>query len=150
MKEIAKLGLILTLVATVAAGALSLTYIMCSPEIEAEKEKALKLAIREILPEGKGRAIAVDPAGYSGPIEMLVGIGDDGRVKGVKILKISETPGLGLNADNSRFLSQFKGKTVDDKLKAKFDVQAITGATITTQAVADGVREALEEFRGSR
>jgi len=168
MKNILKLGVFLMIVAAIAAGALSLTYIYTKPKIEAQNIREINLALKEVLPEagtfeektknkikyylgkdGKksvGLVVTSSSKGYAGPIDMLVGIDLQGRVTGVKILKITETPGLGLNATNPKFLDQFKGKTSEDKLRAKLDIQAITGATITSQAVSNGVKEALEKF----
>jgi Na+-translocating ferredoxin:NAD+ oxidoreductase subunit G len=88
--------------------------------------------------------------GYGSEIEILVGIGEDESVNGVKIIKISETPGLGMEAEKPAFLQQFIGKNPDDELKAKSDIKAISGATITSQAVCDGVKQALTEFRDSK
>lgn len=173
MKDIAKLGIFLMIVAGIAAAALSTTYILCAPKIEEQKVREREAALTQVLPAATsfkeaqktvdgievsyfqgfsnektvGAAIMVSPMGYGGSIEMLVGIDSKGKVSGVKILKSAETPGLGLNADDPRFLLQFKGKSSDDKLKAKLDIQAITGATITTQTIADGVREALRIFK---
>lgn len=170
MKDIIKLTFVLTVVAVVSAAALSATYILTAPKIAEQKEKETKAALTEVLPkadvyykkaknvkgekieyfEGKvgdevvGVVILISPTGYAGPIEMLVGIDTSGTVTGTKILSLIETPGLGLNAKSPAFLSQFKGKTSADKLRAKMDVDALTGATITTQAIADGVREAIK------
>jgi Na+-translocating ferredoxin:NAD+ oxidoreductase RnfG subunit len=52
-----------------------------------------------------------------------------------------------MRASESRFLKQFTGKTSSSPLKAKKDIDAITGATITSQAVADGVKQALTRYR---
>jgi electron transport complex protein RnfG len=173
VKDIVKYGIILATVAAISAAALSLTYVLTAPRIAQLKAEETRQALKEVLPEadsykvgektidgeiisyfigrsGKnevGRAVMVAPGGYAGPIEMLVGIDSNGTVRGVKILALIETPGLGLNASDSEFLSQFRGKTIDDKLKAKSDIDAITGATVTSQAAADGVREALEIFK---
>jgi len=172
MKNILKLGIFLMIVAALAAGTLSITYIYTKPKIEEQKLLEINKALLEVLPEaskfedkrgienGKefqyyiglkakkkiGAVIPVSSKGYGGPIDMMVGISNDGKVTGVKIINLSETPGLGLNATEPSFLNQFKGKSLEDKLKAKLDIQAITGATITSQAVANGVREALEKF----
>ena len=77
---------------------------------------------------------------------MIVGMNTYGKVTGIKILSMSETPGLGTQANTPEFIGQFLGKTIKSKLKAKQDIDAISGATISTQAVANGVREALILF----
>ncbi len=98
-----------------------------------------------------GLIVTVSSPGSQAPINMLVGVKKDGTISGVKILSLSETPGLGANADNPNyfvnkekritFLGQFTGKNVaKDPLVAKQDVIAITGATITSNAVSKGVK----------
>ena len=165
LKEILKMGAFLAAVAAIAAGILAATYTVTAPLIEENKVLEINQALKQIIvgadsfkkqdgyyiAKQKGREIAkvysVAPVGYSGPIEMLVGVNDDGEVAGVKIIKITETPGLGLNATDPKFLSQFKNKTSKAPLEPKKDIDAITGATITTKAVCDGVREALGKFK---
>lgn len=88
--------------------------------------------------------------GYGGAIKMLVAVTLDGKVIGYDIQSHNETPGLGDNATKDPFKSQFKGKTVEnlevtkDKSNSK-NIQAMTGATITSKAVTKGVREAVEQ-----
>lgn len=78
----------------------------------------------------------VSPKGYGGKIEMMIGFDTDLKVVGIKYISMSETPGLGMNAKTDvNFNNQFKGKKAfsDDEL------DAITGATITSKAVNYGV-----------
>jgi electron transport complex protein RnfG len=99
-----------------------------------------------------GAAIRAACPSYNGPITSLVGVAAGGRISGVKILECSDTPGLGANAGASNyfvdqaagltFYGQFTGKSVTDPLEAKNDIQAITAATITSQAVAQTVKAA--------
>ncbi len=99
-----------------------------------------------------GLVLQATSPGSQAPIKLLVGIKKDGTVSGVKILESLETPGLGANASNSdyyvekenkiTFLGQFKGKKISDNFVPKEDVIAITGATITSAAVANGVKAA--------
>lgn len=168
MKEIIKLGLFLMIVSGLAALALTGTYLYTAPRIEAQKIIERQMALKEVLPQAEsfkevrtkteiyylglnkkgqkvGFVFAVAAKGYAGKIEMLVGIDKSGKVAGVKIENQKETPGLGSQAAEPKFLNQFKGKSSNDALKAKKDIQAITGATITTQAVCEGVREALKK-----
>lgn len=101
-----------------------------------------------------GYTIKVAPKGYAGIIEMMVGISTEGKVEGIKILNHSETPGLGALAPEPKFSDQFKGKPIDKPLavvkvpaSADNEIQAITGATITSKAVSDGVNEAVDFFK---
>ena len=77
----------------------------------------------------------------------MVGIGNDGKVTAVCVISHSETPSLGAVAaeDSSKgqaFRDQFAG--VDKAVTVGADIDAITGATITSKAVAEGVNLALE------
>lgn len=168
IEDMIKLSVFLTIACVIAAGALSITYVATKDTIALQKKSELNLALsKECLPGsssvkeekdhfigldkkgGKiGYAFRVSPEGYGGAIDMLVGINMKGSVVGVKILSLNETPGLGMQAAEAKFLKQFVGKNAKSPLKAKKDIDAITGASITSQAVADGVKEALKRFRG--
>ena len=91
---------------------------------------------------------AVTSEGYGGKIVLYVGVAADGSVGGVSILDISETPGLGMEAPKV-LTPQFAGKNVESFTYTKTgsrtesEVDAISGATITTQAVVNAVNGAL-------
>ncbi|HCQ90923.1 MULTISPECIES: RnfABCDGE type electron transport complex subunit G [unclassified Clostridium] len=100
-----------------------------------------------------GYCINVSTSGYGGPINMMIGISSDGTVKGIKILSHTETPGLGAKAEEPEFTDKFKEKKADSELTVvKGDasgddqIAAISGATITSKAVADGVNIATKAF----
>ena len=104
-----------------------------------------------------GAAVAAESQkAYSGRIEVLVGVAADGRVTAVEALQQNETPGLGAKIANAAdpFMRQFKGldaaRTRWAVVKDGGDIQAITGATITSRAVTAAVKEALEVFAGNR
>ena len=144
MGKIVKLGVILAIFCTISAGMLAFVYLFTQPRIELNSKLALEKAKLEVLPaSGKGKAISVSPRGYSGPIEMLVGVDPKGKVSGVKILSQRETPGLGAGIVKPSFLKQFIGKSSKDPIEPKKDIDAITGATISSRAVCEGVRDAL-------
>ena len=88
--------------------------------------------------------------GYGGDIQMAVGISTDNKIKGVSFLTINETVGLGMEAKEEDFRNQFVDKDTDEffytKNGAKYSnqIDAISGATITTSAVTDGVNGALK------
>ena len=103
--------------------------------------------------EAKGYVITTTThEGYGGDIQLSVGIANDGTVTGVEILSIGETAGLGMNADTPEFKAQYAGKVVDaftvTKTGASADneIDAISGATITTSAVTNAVNTALAYF----
>jgi len=85
---------------------------------------------------------------FGGEIIMMVGINQDLKVTGVDLTSLAETPGLGAKADEDEFKNQFTGKVAGInvvKSGAKdSDVQAISGATITSKAVTEGVNNALK------
>lgn len=90
--------------------------------------------------------------GYGGDISLSMGVSNDGCVKGVVILKISETAGLGMKAKDEKFTGQFRDKTVTQfaytktGASADFEIDAISGATITTKAVTNAVNAGLTYF----
>lgn len=90
--------------------------------------------------------------GYGGDISLSVGIDMDGKVTGVEILSISETAGLGMNAQKESFRSQYVGKDVDKfsvtKTGATTDdeIDALSAATITSNAFTNAVNAALDFF----
>lgn len=103
--------------------------------------------------EYAGLFVSVSPAGFGGKISTVVGIDAEGKVIGVEITKLSETPGLGSKATGSDFLGQYTGlsgplKVVKNAKTADNDIVAISSATITSKAVTGGVQQALD-FAGS-
>mgnify|MGYP003464640189 CR=1 FL=1 len=99
-----------------------------------------------------GYCVNVATAGFAGKIEMMVGFSLEGELLGIDILQNTETAGLGAKADDDSFKMQFKGKSTDltvqkSRTDNKNEIQAITGATITSRAVAEGVRLASEELK---
>ncbi|HJA65815.1 MAG TPA: RnfABCDGE type electron transport complex subunit G [Candidatus Mediterraneibacter cottocaccae] len=90
---------------------------------------------------------------YDGSLSLSVGIASDGTVKGVEMLSISETAGLGMKADESEFKDQFKDKKVESFAYTKSGgngdnmIDAISGATITTNSVTNAVNSALVYFQ---
>lgn len=90
---------------------------------------------------------------YDGELQLSVGIATDGTVKGVEMLSISETAGLGMKADEAEFKDQFKDKQVDQFSYTKSGetgddkIDAISGATITTNAVTNAVNSALVYYQ---
>lgn len=102
---------------------------------------------------GLGYVITVTThEGYAGDIQFTLGIQNDGTLNGMSILSISETPGLGMNAE-SVLKPQFAGKNVEHfevtKTGAKADnqIDAISSATFTSNAITDGVNAGLYYFQ---
>ena len=94
-----------------------------------------------------------DSEGYGGDIQLSMGVRMDGTLNGISILSISETAGLGMNADTDAFKGQFADKNVEqftytkNGASADNEIDAISGATITTNAVTNGVNGGLLTFQ---
>ena len=104
--------------------------------------------------ETLGYAFTVVPSeGYGGDIQFSMGVQNDGTLNGISILSIGETAGLGMNADTPAFKDQFVGKQVEKLQYTKNgatqddEINAISGATVTTNAMTNGVNAGLCAFR---
>lgn len=92
-----------------------------------------------------------DHEGYGGDIQFMMGIQADGTLNGISILAIGETPGLGMKAEEV-LKPQFADKKVEQFSYTKSgsmsesEIDAISGATITTNAVTNGVNGGLAYF----
>lgn len=93
--------------------------------------------------ESVGYCFEVNTAGYGGNIKMMVGINADGTVRGIGIVEMSETAGLGSRISEGEYLSQYGGKSGALTLS---DVDVITGSTVSSKAVMNGVNDALAAF----
>lgn len=149
----------------IIAGAFAIT----EPAAAAQRVKAKNDAMKELVKDAEsfkaidgkegwyagikgGKVIAyVVPAsgkGYAGKIEMLAAVTTDGKAMDFKVLKHAETPGLGDKMVFPKFRDQFANKVAKDlevvKVPTDKNIQALTGATITSRAVTNGVREAVE------
>lgn len=93
--------------------------------------------------------------GSQGSITFSVGIQNDGTVNGYSITSIAETPGLGMKAEEEEFYSQFEDKNVEafnvvKQTPASDDeIEAITGSTITSKAMANGCNAAIVYFQNA-
>lgn len=102
--------------------------------------------------EDAGYVITVtDKNGYGGNIQVSVGILPDKTVNGIAILSINETAGLGMNAQKPEFYGQYAGKQTESFYVSKDggngeEIQAISGATITSRAVTGAVNAALAYY----
>jgi len=156
----------------VAAFALSEVYAVTKPKIEQQKIDATNSALGQVLATAQsfkevekeslwygldqsgaktGIVVRSGLRGYGGPVPVLVGLDLAGRIVGIKVASpaegLKETPGLGLKAMDERFWKQFLG--ADSTVALKKDggtVDAISGATITSRAVARGVAQAIRKY----
>jgi len=102
---------------------------------------------------------SIAPHGYNAPIELLVAVGADSSVTGVRAVRYRETPGLGdkIDREKSSWIEQFRGKSLAippreawlvKQDEGQFD--SITGATVTSRAVVAAVKNALLYFEQHR
>ena len=93
----------------------------------------------------------VSKTGYGGDIALMIGADMKGEIQGLYILSYAETPGLGSKIDEESFKKQFVGKSVSKNkisvIKDGGEIDSITGATISSRAVAYAVEEGLEVFK---
>lgn len=97
-----------------------------------------------------GYAVSTTVSGYGGELSMMVGIDLEGKVTGVSVISMSETPGLGANCQTD-WINQYAGKTapltvVKTGNADDTQIDAITSATITSNAVTRGVNAAYYAF----
>ena len=172
MKENLKLGATLLAITAIAGLILAFAHDITKAPIEA-KAKADQAAAMKVVLEAEefteltdditnenvtgvfeaktgendaGYVFQVNSSGYGGKIQLMVGINGEGAVSGIKILSHTETPGLGSKAEDPTFTSQFKGLPAETELAVGSDIQAITGATITSKAVTNGVNTAINYY----
>ena len=179
MGKILKLGIVLFIITAVTGLLLGGVYTITLEPIKIAKGNEKNEAMTQTLPDAtafesvpvaadtdivtainKGTAggetvgwnYTVEPKGYGGLIEIIVGVSKDGRLQAIKILSHSETPGLGAKAAEEPFIGQFRGKQTEalsitqSDTVAQNEIQAISGATITSGAVVQGVNAALAYF----
>ena len=127
---------------------------------DAQEFKAVDIATNENVTDvqegldssGKvvGHCISVNSKGYGGAVSFIVGITRDGTVRAINILSHSETPGLGAKSTEPAFYGQFENKksfplqVVKGAVNNDNEIAAISGATITSNAVTSGVNAAVE------
>ncbi len=167
MKEIIRYGLILALICALATGLLALVNSLTKAKIIAQAQAEQEASLKEVMPLGEsfepvksgaeityykvydknkkwaGVAFKVLAKGYSSDIETMVGMDRDGTINAIKVLSQNETPGLGARITEKAFTEQFSQKNITGLEQ----VQAITGATISSQAVIDSVKKKAEEIQ---
>ncbi len=169
-----KLGGILFLITAICVGILGVVNQVTSPIIAANELKSEETAMKALVTEAEsfitldevdseevkkvciakkgedtvGYVLRMEPNGYGGAIKMLIGLDAQCNVKGISILEHAETPGFGANAEKE----SFKGQFIDRKTPLEVSkttpndsqIQAITGATITSEAITGAVNAASD------
>ena len=174
IKEMIKTALSLFIICAVAAGLLAGINGLTAPAIAENDQKKADESRKAVFPEAtsfeektaedgsvfyiaftdsekSGYIFTTSSNGYGGKIKVMTGINIDGTINKVSVLEINETPGLGMKAKNESFLNQYSGKseklTVTKNGKsAENEIDAITSATISSDAVTSAVNSALEMY----
>ena len=169
VKFVLRLALTLLIITSVVAVLLAAVNKITAPAIEALNAQNTQMAIEAVLPGGgeeidfpatalvskvyasdTGYAVEVTPGGFDNTITMMVGVDKAGNVLGIDVISHTETAGLGAVADAETpagiaFREQFVGTSGSVSVtKDGGQLDAITGATITSRAICVGVNAALE------
>ena len=173
VKFVLRLAATLLIITAVVAIALAGVNMITAPAIEALNAKKTQEAIELVLPGGgqetdfpetalvskvyagdAGYAVEVTPGGFDNTITMMVGVDNEGKVIAISIVSHTETAGLGAVAADATpkgvaFREQFVGMSGSVSVtKDGGEVNAITGATITSRAICTGVNAALDCVAG--
>lgn len=170
IKSIAMPTAVLLIICVVVSAALAGTNLLTKDKIQeqqlqnAEKSRRIVLNTAEEFSAEKeglyytgtaggqtvGYVFETQSKGYGGTVKVMTGMDAEGKITGVVILSHSETPGLGANAEKPAFLDQFQQSAPENGIDVvKFqapkegEIEAMTGATITSKAVADAVNAAI-------
>ncbi len=175
-KEILKIAVTLFLIVGITACVLALVNQLTYKQIEKNQEEKINSAMNEVLPaksyelcesapsdsaettavyeakdangESGGYCIQSTASGFGGTIEVITGIDPEGKVTAVRIISMSETPGVGMKTKDTSFLDRFSGKigtveAVKGEVKEDSQIAAISGATVSSKAVTQAVNSAL-------
>ena len=168
LMHIVRLTVTLLAICAVVAAVLAGVNMITKDKIADIQAKKTENAIQEVIPDAHGvqqlplegetgivqavytaggnYAVQVAPGGFDGAVTMMVGI-SEGKVTGISVISHTETPGLGAvaaaqNAKGEAFRSQFVGQ--EGTLVIGDQIDAMSGATITSTAVVTGVNAALD------
>lgn len=169
MKYILRLTLTLLLITAVVAGLLAFVNELTAGKIDELTRQKAEQAMREVLPAqdytpldaalpqgvteayragDAGYVVRVAPNGFGGAIDLMVGVRADGTVNGVAVIAHSETASLGANCTREEFRAQYAGGAGPFAVgQDGGTIEALTGATVTSRAVTDGVNAALDFVR---
>ncbi len=171
MKEMVRYGIILGLICSVASGVLAGVNQLTKQKIADQAQQEEDASLKEVVPGAVnfepvvsgdevayykaydavggliGIAFKSSAQGYSSVIATMAGMRKDGIILAIKVLSQNETPGLGSQVSQSAFTNRFS----DISIQNTDDIQAITGATISSRAVIDSVakrgRELWEQIK---
>jgi len=154
--------ILVTLIVLVSAVLLGFTYDITKEKIAEQEVAQVRGMLKEMFPNMTSLTLENDiyavlendttigygfvavGRGYGGEISILVGLENKTTVKGIVIISHDETPGLGSKVAEEPFTSQFAGVDIDD-VRLDGEIDAITGSTISSEAIVEAVRNAALE-----
>ena len=160
---------VLCAICIVVTGALAATNNVTAPIIEAATQAAEEAARTELLPDGQGFeavdvtaenvsaiykttndvgvVITSSAKGYGGDVVVMTAFNPDGTIKQIKVTEQAETKGIGSNVvANADYWTRYEGLASDHELVLNQDVDAYTGATISSRAVLSAVNSAIAAY----
>ena len=173
MKETLRLGVILLIITVVSAGVLAASNNATKDKIAELKLAGSAAALEEVFGDGyefesldeaettalageeeivteiieakksdsvEGYAIKTSTSGYGGDVIVLTAV-TEGEIVGVRVLEHEETKGIGSKATEPEYVELFEGQSTDQAA-----TEAVTGATVTSTAVLQGINEALDLY----
>jgi len=175
-KEMGVVLLKLVVLSVVAAAVLGAIYIPTQVQLKIYQQEQKELALVDVMPladhfdpvkSGEeilfyraldadnnlvGYSFFHDQSGSQGMITLAGGIDTEYKVTGIKIMSHAETPGLGAKITELAFTDQFIGVAQSDLMLSKNDgaIDAITGATVSSQAVIDGIQAKIMEIKANK
>lgn len=107
-------------------------------------DKEFSFFIGKVNGQVVGYVIKDTVKGNWGPIHYLLSLSPEGKIMDTVVLEYSEKRGRPIA--KRRFLRQFKGKTINDRIRLKKDIRGITGASISSRGMTDGIRKSVHVF----
>lgn len=169
MNRFVHYGAVLLTIAAISAGILAMVNDVTAPVILENSLKAVNEARKEVLStaisfdgealvsgdlefvpganengETTGYVVTIEQAGYAGPINFVLGFDTEGTITGLNIISNTETPGLGSKITEPEWLALWKGRNSTHEFNKGVD--AFAGATISPEAVYDGMIRALKAY----
>ncbi len=175
-KEIVRIAVTLFLIVGITAFALAVVNELTFRKIDENQSAKINLAMSEVMPADSYSALDISfdeesgvdavheakdangnvigwcvqshASGFGGEIQLVVGLDSEAKVTLVKVISMSETPGVGTKTKNPSFLESFGGKSgaltvTKGEVKSETEIAAVSGATVSSRAVTRGVNSAI-------
>jgi len=175
MRDSARMILVLFIVCGLSAASLAVMNSVTKEPIARHEKQQTDEALRGVFPDADefvnsepdrvwealsngqkaGRVFRTQVQGYSGPITLMFGTDSTGAITGLRVLSHTETPGLGAKITAAQFTDQFRNKRPEQLILKKHDpargqIDAITGATISSRAVTKALSTTIESFNSEK